>query len=746
MTSNLDKTFGNLASDAFALPRAEFAKYWRLVTGRDAPEGIVSFAIDPKVSKSGNDAYAIVSAGVTRDVADADAQERVPPAVTITGSNMRSLFYGVYDLLGRRAGCRWFWDGDVVPKSDAIDLSGLDVHEESRFEYRAIRYFAHRGLTRFQAEHWGRTEWKQEIDWCLKSRLNCFMPRIGMDDTWQKAFPDIVGYPEPDAPADDNMQGFDNRALFWDLRHRGELRKFFTQYAFDRGLMIPTDFGTMTHWYARTPVSFLEAKNPPFLPQSNNNYKQRTGLVWDVFQGEWADDYIHLTEAFIDAGYGTPDLLHTIGLGERMCYEDRAKNLQLKKDVLALMTKKALAKYPDAKILLAGWDFYSTWHPDEVKELVAELDPERTIIWDYEGEVADGVDGSGWSMAERNFTNWGVVGKFPYTFGIFLAYESALDIRAQYKAIEQREAIAAADPFCKGYILWPESSHTDTFLLSYFTANAWRPGQGHESLLPVFCRDRYGNRAEVFEPVWRKVLPIAQLRGWWGNWGSMLLLGTWPFAHGYGLNAGDEVLSPAASIFAALAAIEPKGEFERRDAIDLARTVGDRLAIWVQQHMVHAYLAWCDAKGEADDVRFWCERYLEIAEVETEILALHTDFSLGESLDRLTEEAPLYNRDFGKVLLDNAMNGYCASHQYEVSAGCFVPFARKYTGEILRRVEAGERERLPDEWTREAADAHRRQLLAEGIEAHRPTTPRTADEYRRVMLAARDASAKAVGK
>ncbi len=713
---------------AVQLASDEFAKYWKLVTGRDLPDEsktVVYFKIDSSLDAT-HDEYII------RSVAD---------GVEFTGSNGRSVFYAVYDFFKRRAGCRWFWDGDVVPYRDEIDLGGLDVREKSRFEYRAIRYFAHRGLTRFQAEHWGRKEWKQEIDWCLKSRLNCFMPRIGMDDTWQKAFPDIVGYPKPGDSADDNMTGFDNRAPFWDLRYRGELRKYFTEYAFDRGLMIPTDFGTMTHWYARTPVSFLEAKNPPFLPQSNNNYKQRTGLVWDVFQGEWADDYIHLTEAFIDAGYGTPDFLHTIGLGERMCFDDRAKNLQLKKDVLALMTKKALAKYPNAKILLAGWDFYSTWHPEEVKTLVAELDPERTIIWDYEGEVAPGSDNSGWSYPERNFTNWGVVGKFPYTYGVFLAYECALDIRAHYGIIEEREKIVAADPFCKGYILWPESSHTDTFLLSYFTTNAWQPGHGHETLLPVFCRDRYGEKAAVFEPVWRKTLPISQLLGWWGNWGQNLLA-CGDYRKGFGLEEDGKLLSSAPGIFADLAAITPEDNFQRRDIVDIARTVGDRLGIWVHRRLLQAFSAWCDGEDNGGDIRFWCERYLEIVKANTDILELHTDFSLCESLDRLAEEAPVFSRDFDKVLLDNASNGYCRSHQYEIAAGWYVPFAEAFVREVLRRVDAGERERISDEWATKTRQSGLDDLKAKGIEAYRPSSLRTADEYRRVLIAAHDASAK----
>ena len=134
---------GCSAADEFALQKAEFAKYYHAITGKDAPEGAVRFAIDSKVSKSGRDAYSIVTgsgrAGRPRP-ADTARPEAAPyQCVTITGSNMRSVWYGLYDLLERRGGCHWFWDGDVVPKKDTIDLSGLDIHEEAHFEYRAIR-------------------------------------------------------------------------------------------------------------------------------------------------------------------------------------------------------------------------------------------------------------------------------------------------------------------------------------------------------------------------------------------------------------------------------------------------------------------------------------------------------------------------------------------------------------------------------------------------------------------------------
>ena len=41
------------ADGGLDLPRAEFARYYREITGKDVPDGAVRFAIDPKISKTG---------------------------------------------------------------------------------------------------------------------------------------------------------------------------------------------------------------------------------------------------------------------------------------------------------------------------------------------------------------------------------------------------------------------------------------------------------------------------------------------------------------------------------------------------------------------------------------------------------------------------------------------------------------------------------------------------------------------
>ena len=725
--------------ETFALQRAEFAKYYKMITGNDAPEGVVRFAIDPKVSKGGRDSYLIRSvwrASELDENSKSGWRASVPAQVTITGSNLRSVWYGLYDLLERRGGCHWFWDGDVVPKKDSIDLSNLDVYEEAHFEYRAIRYFAHRGLTRFQAEHWGLEDWKKEIDWILKRRLNVFMLRIGQDDLFQRTFPDTCAYPDPAKPLPGVGHSHDDRTLFWSLQYRGKLRDNLQKYAFERGLMVPEDFGTMTHWYSRTPEDFLAKKKPEFIPLANKgaNYQVPNAQVWNIRDDKWVDEYWKMTKTAVDTygkGAPKPQLLHTIGLGERMCYKDRKQNFDMKILALDKFLAKAHTDYPDAKVLLAGWDFYSTWRPDEVKALLPRLDPKRDIIWDYEGDVAP-------LGYKNNFTNWGLVGKFPYTFSMFLAYENALDIRANYPIIEARQKVAQNDPFCKGYILWPESSHTDTLGLRYFTANAWSAKPvPHGDVLDELCASRYGKSAETMKAAWKAAIPASYLRGWGSNYGR--------FFAGLGFDAGPNAplikawkkpVEDACAVFSLLANLPWNDEFIKRDSIDIARMVLDRLITLRTVELCRDIAAW--RKGEAASVQQQdalvarAEKIVALCDLMADLLALHTDYSLWETYQRLDAIEKIQNPLFEKTLFENASCPYCRSHQYELARHWYAVRARKMADSLAKAVATNDRTAKLSE----GAEDERKALKAKPLESLRPTLPRTDENFRRVLRGA----------
>ena len=710
---------------AHRIAAQELARYWREICGE-------RLAIVPAATP-GEKAIRFAALPSANDGYDAYRMKSDAKGLELAAVNGRSALYAVYDFLERRGGCRWFWDGDVVPKGAAPDITGLDVDEHSSFEFRGLRYFAHRGLTRFQAEHWGLEDWKREIDWCVKRRLNLIMPRIGMDDAFQKAYPDVVDYPDPAKPLPEAMQGYDNRSLFWSLQFRGLLRKSVFDYAFDRGVMVPEDFGTMSHWYSRTPYQFLDTVKPDFLPQEGGCYGHPTDRVWDVREDKWLDAYWKLTEASISA-YGKPDLLHTIGLGERMCYKDRAANLRLKVDVLKRLIAKARSHHPDSRILLAGWDFYLTWNPAEVSQLVSQLDPQSTIVWDYEADATSSHSFAGKIEGVNNFTRWNVVGKFPYVFGIFLAYEKALDVRANYPLILERQRAIAGDPFCRGYIFWPESSHTDILLLRYFTANAWRADKTDvDALLAEFCRDRYGKQADAFAACWKDVIPLSRLLGWGGGGISDAVDGcpkrndpnAWkkPF---------PAELACTPRLFKALAALDWEGDFVRRDAVDLARTAADRLISAARIKLLATYHSWKGGTrscASAADVKSAADAYVALGRAFADLLALHTDYSLYESYLRLDAVEKIRNPDFEHVLYDNASCGYCRSHQYEVAQHWAVPAMTDLANMLAERAAAGDKSPIPPL----NQDRYRVRSLHRPLAEMRPALPRTPENWRRVL-------------
>lgn len=673
------------------IPADVFANYWGLIATNPAPR--VSFAVDPALGPL--DAYRV---------------EASDGALRVTGANGRSCLYAVYDFFERK-GCAWFWDGDRLPPKGHVDIAGTDIREKSRFTYRGQRYFAHRSLTRFQAEHWDFEDWKKEIDWLCKRRLNLMMLRIGMDDIFARAFPDVVPYPEGYDVPEAKKRSYDDRTLFWSQRTRSRLRRQVFDYARARGLLIPEDFGTMSHWYSRTPHAFLEKMKPAFLPQANNNYRENTGLVWDIRDDKWVDAYWKLTQASIAAyGDGAPPLFHTIGLGERLCYADERKNREMKITAYNRMLAKLRAHYPETPLLLGSWDFISTWTPEEVRAFVKTLDPANTLILDYTSDIWDEDD---------NFTNWDVVGKFPWIYGIFHAYEASNEIRGNYANIRQRFPKAREDPMCKGVVYWPEVSHSDTLMLDFYSALAWGDADGEiQRHLPDFCRRRYGvGRAAEMLALWRRFLPLAEA----SRWGTQVArgmrftpvrefypdvyfnLGGWwmggsaeeAIRHEEYYVFVDRTIGPHEKTALALleelerAAGSGQDDFFRRDALDIRRTVLARLIEW---HMACIGLRardWRDG-GPAGPLLDELAAVRALGRRFSATLAESPEFSLNAALADLKRKHPT-NPEFEQVLKGNAENHYCRSHIYELARYVYEPAFDAFAKWIEARVAADDR-------------------------------------------------------
>ena len=703
---------------------AEFEKFYGQLTGNEAKgDRRILLAVDGALSSDGYDAFAIRS----------DAEGAV-----VTGGNARSVLYAVYELLEKRGGCRWYWDGDIVPKIDELDLSGLDVDTKSRFKYRATRYFAHRGLSRFRAQQWGPEEWRREIDYLAKIKVNVFMLRMGWHDLFQKAFPDVCAYPDPSVNLPGTGKGYDNHTLHWSLQFRGLLRKMIQDYGFERGMEQPEDFGTMTHWYTPTPKDFLDKMKPAFLPNSVDWYSDPSSLVWDIRDPKWMEMYWKLTEASI-RHYGRADILHTMGLSERKCSTNAAENLRLKIEVTKKLIDDAQCRHPESLVILGGWDFHFTWEPEECRQLFAELrDYKNLLLWDYSVDEAREGGVVNKRLDASKPSNWDVIGKFPYTFGVFQHATSCNDIRADYPRIQAEWEKCKDDPFCQGYIWWPETEHVDALWYEYFSRNLWNPRYRVEDLYADFCRDRYGTEAARLEPIWRKVVPISI-----GHGCGHLSMNVLPFAPNvidrekcFRTVPWRRCLNDASSVFRGLSEVAWTDEKVRRDTIDLAATTADRLLYAVLSKVRVSLKAWRGGADNASEVKKYLRSLVALTDAFADTLALSGDYSLWESFVKMDRIEKIRNPNFPQILLENAINDYCLGYQYEAAKYWYCPVAGDLERDIGALLDAGDRQAT----LKVAKTDYRRWMLGTPLKEMAPTLPRTEANYRKAMLGMAEAA------
>ena len=605
----------------------------------------------------------------------------------LAGARPRATLYAVYRYFEKFLNYKYFWDGDRIPKNASCIFEDIDLLESPRFEYRGLRYFAHRSLHRFQAEHWGYEDWKNEIDWILKSRLNLFMLRTGMDDVWQKAFPDIVPYPSLTDKAENSGYGYDDRSLFWPLEYKGELRKKILTYAFERDLMHPEDTGTMTHWYSRTPKEFIENVKPTFLAQSTNSYNEQTGLVFDIRDDKNFDYYSHLTDTHVKE-YGQGQIFHTIGLAERRFSQDKNENARLKLYTYRKISKNIKEKYPNAPLLIASWDLWMYYTPNEVKDLLSELDKNQAILFDYTSEVQD----------KNNFTNWNLVGKFPWIFGIFGGLEKHHDIRGNFSLMNERLKIAKKDKMCKGMVFWPEFSHGSSLYLHYLTKNAWETKTlSVNELIKDFCSARYSeSNFNVMQTAWKNLMPVSKLMTWGTYDEDEVIL----FDDLYEnikarakfdlseLERNVTLLKPfsdakkyAIKVLKTLKKVDVNDSQIERDVYDIIRTVIGR---YINACILKAQIDF--AKKDVNSVENLSTCAITLLNNLALLLGGHSDYSLYKSLKRLETET-VTNPNFEETLKNNSECQYCRAHIYENAMYLYLPEVKIWLNEVVNSLK-----------------------------------------------------------
>ncbi len=653
----------------------------------------------------------------------------------LAGGSGRATIYAVYEFFRRQAGAEYFWDGDILPQHAVIPVQGIDVLEKPRFEYRGLRYFAHRGLHRFQAEHWDLEDWKKEIDWLLKKRFNLFMLRTGIDDLFQRAFPGKVEYPPTDARDPDAIdRSYNDRTSFWPVRYRGELRREVLRYAADRGLLHPEDAGTITHWYSHTPSS-LYRTHPGFPVMRDEKGDQRTPpthAVWEPeYPGTW-EAYWKLTKTHIrEYSAGSPRLFHTIGLAERSFGMSDEENLRRKLYVYRKTQQMIRQRYPDVPLLFAGWDFYGWWKNEDVKRFLEELDARRSIVIDY---TADHTE-------RTTYRDWALYGRFPWIFGIFYSFARNSGVHGDNELLAARVADAARDAMCLGLVVWSEISHSDTFLLEYLAENSWKPERPDPaSAVARYCRTRYSLaiRADM-DRVWTAFLPIAGAAHFTERGPGSITFREPQFRvltssafldltpdHTLALRTEWKRIRPrlesAPDVLGRLGAIASRhseDRFWRRDALDMARTIASRALLAAMVASSLDMEAWRMGESSGERTRKLSDLSARLLDAWADVLSFSDEFSMHASLKRLEAAQPIagvtptLNPLSEQTLKSNAENDYCRSHHYELVRHLYVPEHRTYWQWVMRKMDAGDKSawRRPPEFARLWAE-HRDRFYA----------------------------------
>ncbi|MBR2363708.1 MAG: hypothetical protein IKA79_00775 [Lentisphaeria bacterium] len=323
-----------------------------------------------------------------------------------------------------------------------------------------------------------------------------------------------------------------------------------------------------------------------------------------------------------------------------------------------------------------------------MKELLSSLDPEHTLVLDYTADIQD----------ENNyFVTWDIPGKFPYIFGIFHSNENNSEIRGNYPLIEERLALAAKDPMCKGMVLWPETSHADTLMLEYVAANSWKPEHiSIDRFLEKFCKERYisdGRETEKsMREIWQKFLPSVKnrIRYAFGHKKGMApvyyirileicaLNKQGLFRKGANtLEKFAEALKELPELFRLLASLSEKelSTHVRRDMLDIAKSA---FATLLDCFMAKIFTLLKDFEegNEKEKTAVSLRKnlfYLQKCNLLlADCLSSSKEFSLYDSLLKMTAKEGR-NKDFEYTLKGNAENSYSRSYIPEILRYCVAP-------------------------------------------------------------------------
>lgn len=368
----------------------------------------------------------------------------------IPDGNSRGTLYAVYDYLEKECGVGFFEDGDRVPKMAGLPFQGINRSESPYFEVRGRNTYFHSGLMKYRANYWTLPEWKRNIDWRLKSKMN-----------FMYAWPLALYKQDPT-----------KRDVF-----HSQWKEIF-DYARARGLKIGYSLD-----YGQVPDDFVK---------ENKDHKFIQSEVYGL-RGLHPDDPLaalytkqRLESAIAD--YGTDHFYLCAPYGE-LKPDEAPLDVRIRATAEFLRVIKTVD--PEAIWMTDTWDCLSNdalWTPENLKAYLDSC-PSEFLITENGAESIDVRHKYDFFYGK----NW--------LFGMLHSLGGDDELHGDPLDLIQRIQEIVKDPrgaHCKGMLLTPEIAGANILYFDLATRLAWDPSNlTMESFLREYTSRRYGRESQV---------------------------------------------------------------------------------------------------------------------------------------------------------------------------------------------------------------------------------------------------------
>lgn len=415
---------------------------------------------------------------IIKQVADGDKNYLV-----IGGSMDRGTLFGVYHFLENVCKVGFFWDGEYIPHNKTLAFKNLDITERPKFKYR--EYMQNCASFGYSGNFWNTDDWKKEIDWMAKKKMNLIDLATGTDIVWKMVYKDFgVDQNPTDGWENYQMETTNNQALSktgWD-KFQMEMTKKALSYA--RKLGIDT---VAPGAICKVPEAFMKK-----YPKINYLVAQWQDLPKEYYIHPDDPMYVQLGSAFIKRYNKTYGMTHfyTVDpypeLNVKLS-DDEKKKLPI--DFARNTIKMLKMADPGAIWTISCWAFtYDSgmWNREAVRNFLKEVPKDMFIANDVYAE-------SGYAVYPKldNFGGW------DWGFGVLTNFGGHTHMFGDMAGlIKKIKDVTDTDigRNCVNFYIDPEIVHYNTAYFDLCTFLSWNPDKVTlDSFINDYVVRRYGS-------------------------------------------------------------------------------------------------------------------------------------------------------------------------------------------------------------------------------------------------------------